>query len=374
MRGFLYKDLAFRVELRAEQGQLELQENYLSVDDIPYAGTIKTGHFKERFGLEHSTTLRHAHFLENSLMDGITPARGLGVSIANTAFGERIAWSLGLYFGTQTLDKIGERKSLSLTGRITGLPVYDEEAVRLLHLGLSLSHRELNASLGYKVRPEVEEAERYLDTGEFSADELHMVGLEAAYQDKSWLAQAELTWSATKGAVRAEEVTLNEIADEIANRAPRLADWLAGRAGWERPADSILWNIPFDLAARGDLGFFGAYAQVGYVLTGEHREYDRRGGVFGPVIPDRPVSLREGGAWGAWEVAARISHLDLNDEYVKGGRETNVTLGLNWYLSRDWRISMNYVHGDVHRDVYDGNFDALVMRVQLDVLPRVVHR
>jgi phosphate-selective porin OprO/OprP len=373
LHGVWYKTLAFKVEASVDRGTFELKDNSLTREDIPYIGAMRVGHFKEGFGLEHSSSLRYAPFLENSLMDTITASRGLGISFANSAIEERLNWNLGVFFGTTTVDKIGESKSLSLTGRITGLALYDEDKGRLLHLGLSYSHRSLNAPLDYEARPEVNDAPRYLNTGQFSADALDVLGVEAAYQRQSTLVQAEMTWSGTAGAIREEDVTLNDIADEIANRFPRLVDWLAGRTGWERPADSYLWNIPFDLAARGELNFFGGYVQAAHILTGERREYDARRGVFGPVVPKRPVSLH-GGGWGAWEIAARVSHLDLNDDYVNGGRESNFALGLNWYLTREVRMALNGVHADISRDAYAGSMNALVMRLQFDIPPRPVQR
>lgn len=371
IRGVLFNKTSFRLQLDLVDGEFELQDNYITREDVPYLGRVRIGHFNEPFGLENTMSLRSSPFLERSLVDGIAPSRGLGIEFANTGLGERITWAVGTFYGTQSVDKISESDSLSLTGRITGLPLYDEEREQLLHVGVSLSHRQLRVPVDYQVRPEVYEAPRYLDTGEFSADALNLIGVEAAYQQRSWLAQAEVMWASTSGAIRQEDATLNDVADEIASRVPRLADWLTGKTGWERPSDSLLWNIPFDLAAREDLAFFGAYGQVSYVLTGERREYDTTRGFFGPVVPARPVRLH-GGGWGAWELAARVSHLDLNDEYVKGGRETNFTLGCNWYLTRELRMSLNYVHADVSRDVYEGDMDAVVMRLQIDIKPESV--
>ncbi|MCC6142836.1 MAG: hypothetical protein IT368_03410 [Candidatus Hydrogenedentes bacterium] len=373
LHGVGYGNFTFKLEASIDRGTFELKDNYLARTGIPYLGDMKLGRFKEGFGLEHSSSLRQAAFLENSLMDAITPSRGLGIAFANTALHDRMTWNLGLYFGTATVDKIGESNSVSLTGRITGLALHDEDKGRLLHLGLSYSHRSLRAPLDYQARPEVNDAPRYLNTGQFSADALNVIGVEAAYQRRSTLVQAEMTWSGTVGAIREEDVTLNDIADEFANRFPRLVDWLAGRTDWERPGDSFLWNIPFDLAARGELNFFGGYLQAAHILTGERRAYDTRRAVFGPIVPERPVS-RHGGGWGAWEVAARISHLDLNDGFVRGGRETNFALGLNWYLTRDVRLALNGVHADISRDAYEGSMNALVMRLQLDFPPRPLRR
>lgn len=72
--------------------------------------------------------------------------------------------------------------------------------------------------------------------------------------------------------------------------------------------------------------------------------------------------LKEGGL-GAWEVAARFSHLDLNDEGIIGGRLNNVTVGLNWYLNPNMRVMWNFVYAD-RDDV--GDASIFQMRAQID--------
>ncbi len=64
-------------------------------------------------------------------------------------------------------------------------------------------------------------------------------------------------------------------------------------------------------------------------------------GVFTGVWPDR--------GWGAVELAARVSHLDLFDETVRGGRVVNSTAGVNWYVTRNVRLMFNYVSANVKR-------------------------
>jgi phosphate-selective porin OprO/OprP len=121
--------------------------------------------------------------------------------------------------------------------------------------------------------------------------------------------------------------------------------------------------------------FQGGYAQAGYVLTGETHKYNPGSASYGGIVPDNPFSLT-GGGWGAWEIAARASTIDLNDQLatangVAGGRQTVYTAALNWYVNRNVRFMFNYLHGTVAKQVSATNFgdtgskfDAVAMRTQ----------
>jgi phosphate-selective porin len=265
------------------------------------------------------------------------------------------------------------RKGHSYRDRLTGLAIRNDEKGELLHLGISLGRRFLKAPQRYQARPEVNSAPYYLDTEDFSTKTISILNLETAYSRGPLLLQGECIWTQASGTVRAEDVTLNNIADEVAARFPKLVDWLQGNSGWQRPSDSILWNIPFDLATRGNPSFFGIYGQASYILTGEQRPYDFYRGIFGAPIPEKPFKFASFRGLGAWELAARLSYLDLNDNYIIGGRETNLTLGLNWYLNQNMRMALNYVHGIIEKDVYKGNMNSVQMRFQIDFQPRSLH-
>jgi phosphate-selective porin OprO and OprP len=87
-------------------------------------------------------------------------------------------------------------------------------------------------------------------------------------------------------------------------------------------------------------GFNGWYAEGSWVLTGESRGWSTANAAFAGPKP-RVNFTSEGGA-GAWEVAARYSTLNLNDNEgvlgaalpaggVRGGEQRIGTIGLNWY-------------------------------------------
>lgn len=118
------------------------------------------------------------------------------------------------------------------------------------------------------------------------------------------------------------------------------------------------------------LGFQGGYIQAGYILTGEKRNYSSTSGAYGGVSPRRPFDWKMGN-WGAWEIAARYSMMDLNDEAggILGGRQENVTIGLNWYVNRNIRFMLNYVNGKVDKRTATGGdvgakYNAVAMRAQ----------
>ena len=105
--------------------------------------------------------------------------------------------------------------------------------------------------------------------------------------------------------------------------------------------------------------FHGSYVSVGYFLTGEHRGYLTRNGVFGAVTVARPVLRRFSSqpfprlrGRGAWELTARFSYLDFLDANTPTGPQVQLvgtampqaTFGVNWYLADRLRIMFNYYY------------------------------
>jgi phosphate-selective porin OprO/OprP len=113
--------------------------------------------------------------------------------------------------------------------------------------------------------------------------------------------------------------------------------------------------------------FWGAYLYASWFLTGDSRNYDLGQGQYVPVQVAAPVRA---GGWGAFEVAARASYVDLQDSDVNGGRQSNLSLGLNWYLNDRLRLMGNVVKVlDVERpgSEFDGS-DPLILAVRLQWL------
>jgi len=105
--------------------------------------------------------------------------------------------------------------------------------------------------------------------------------------------------------------------------------------------------------------FDGGYGEAAYTVTGESRKYNKASGSYGGIIPAHAFDPSEG-YWGAWEVAGRVSYVDLTSNFesgkvisstsqpgaVNGGKQTTYTAGLNWYPNSYMRFMLNYIHTD----------------------------
>ncbi len=130
------------------------------------------------------------------------------------------------------------------------------------------------------------------------------------------------------------------------------------------------------------LNFDGAYGEVGWFITGEHRPYSNARGAWTTVEPLTPFALGSGG-WGAWELAARFSHMNLNN-HANHGQSTTVTggtfggvqdimqIGLNWYPTTNVRFLLDYLFADVDKFAANGvthqgqHFQAVALRTQVN--------
>ncbi|MDR6990475.1 porin [Luteimonas sp. 3794] len=113
-----------------------------------------------------------------------------------------------------------------------------------------------------------------------------------------------------------------------------------------------------DIAREGgrpDYSADGGYLAASWLLTGESRPYSA-----GNVANPKPAN-----GYGAVEVAARYSTLDLDDGPVRGGRQHDWTFGANWYLTSHFKLQANYVRVNATRNGATTRPDAVELRAQV---------
>nr|WP_313737728.1 porin [Sphingobium yanoikuyae] len=102
--------------------------------------------------------------------------------------------------------------------------------------------------------------------------------------------------------------------------------------------------------------FHGWYVTGSWILTGETRPYDRNVGYARRVIPK--------GRWGAPELVARYSEMDLDDNGIEGGRFKKTMLGLNWWATTRWKFGASWGHTWLDRFGERGESDTVLTRIQ----------
>ncbi len=309
--GHLYNFMEFKLQVDFANVR-DIKDEWIRFKSLPSIGDVTIGHVKEPFSLEELTSLKHITFMENALPTlAFAPGRNVGIMHQRAASNRRLSWAVGAFLNTGSFgnlgkeqDQLSEANGCDLTGRVTGLPYYQDHGRRLLHLGLSCSYQPRGDAIGgaqvqFRARPESRLTnDRLVDTGEFSADWQGMINPEVALVDGPFSLQGE----------------------------------------------TCITYVNKDTG--GNAWFWGAYVFVSYFLTGENRNYETSKGVFSQLKPNRNFHFTEQG-WGAWELALRFSHIDLNDSGINGGKEQNITAGLNWYLTPDTRFMFNCIRARV---------------------------
>jgi len=314
------------------KGQYDFATNATRVKDayIRYVGfapvTFEVGNFKEPFSLEEMTSTKYTVFMERALSNALVPGRHIGAGLS--AYGNFWTASIGA-FSRQVGNTTTSDSNFDLTGRVTLVPVRKDGLI--VHLGSDVSYRlpDSTRAVRFRERPESHVTNiRLVDTGAINnVNNFISYGLEGAAVYGPLSVQGEY--------VRTDVNFQNGLA-----------------------------NAPI---------FNGFYVYASWFVTGESRPYRIRQGAFGRVRPNHNLGLD---GWGALELAARFSQLDLEDTGLAGGKEQNVTVGANWYPHSHVRFMFNWVHISVdhsplrvaHPLMALNNYspDAFQMRAQLD--------
>lgn len=256
---------------------------------------LRAGHFKEPFSMERLTSVRDLAFMERSLVTEIAPERSVGLAMHRARDYYTIGW--GVFTGN--LDQGSDIIRYSVSGRATIAPRNQDGDI--LHAGVSAAYRELEAgkTLQFRQRPETRSNElRLIDTGDLITNAYWLYSFEAAIARDNLALQAEYIQSIIPNA-RANS---------------------------------------FDLGQQ--LNFSGWHIDGIWILSGEPQPYNPEKGTLGRLRPLYPVN--QGGS-GAWKVGIRFSELDLNDHFVRGGRQQNLTLGLTWVLNQNLSLMMEHI-------------------------------
>ncbi|MDQ6867568.1 MAG: OprO/OprP family phosphate-selective porin [Pseudomonadota bacterium] len=291
--------------------------------------TFQVGNFYEPVGLERTQSKLYIDFIERALVtEGLGPSRHIGFA----AFTHGPDWTVkGGIFTTSVEDKAvaplpGGHQYWEAAGRVTFAPI--RSADTLLHLGGSVRYQRPNDATAVS-------DDRVLALGS-------NIRTEANVLSENLLGTPSLSCGATVVGENCAKNVLDYGAEFVGAYGPFSVQGEYIGAHYNR--DPAL--IKFLKAPGGSaLDFSGYYVYATWYLTGEsrvasYRDDYRRPGTFGQIEINNPLSA---GGTGAWEVGARFSELNLNDAGIQGGREQDLTVGLNWYPDIGIRFMANWI-------------------------------
>lgn len=296
--GVLLKDWQYRFEYEFS-GTTGVTDAYVVYNVLkPFIVTV--GQFKQPIGMEALASDKNVTFMERGLPFAFIPPRAPGVMLGSSGYN----WSVSGAVSGEPVGNAGKTgdQGYGVASRITYAPLLTSE--QMIHVGLGASWRKPSSenstaapkfsTVQFRSKPESDVlAQRFVDTGEIKiTDQYGIEGLELA------------------GA--------------------------CGPASFQSEYHFV--QVKRDIGST--LNFSGWYAQLAYTLTGEMRPYKADKGIFDGI---RPMANLGKDGWGAFEVAARLSDIDLSDANINGGKERNIAAALNWYLNPFLRVSANIV-------------------------------
>ncbi len=290
LQGKMFHDWGYKIQYDfTASGTKGIKDAFLTYNGFDHVA-IKVGNFKDPLMLQDQTSSKYTSLIERALPEAFTAGRHIGV-MATT---KHKHWTMAAgFFGDKVaVADAGADEGWGLAARATFAPINEKR--RILHLGVASNYRKTGDDKSVRFKQQAEthvSGINIVDTGSITDVESTLIsGAELAIVEGSFAIQAEYLWTL----------------------------------------------VERDFAA--ELDFDGWFVQSSYFLTGESRRYKK--GAFGGI---KPASIVGRDGIGAWQLAARYSSIDLNDNEVAGGQADSVAIGLNWFPTNTLRFSANYV-------------------------------
>ena len=280
--------------------------------------SVQFGQFKQPNSMEELSSTRFNDFISKAMTTNLqSVARRTGVQV--TTGGD--AWTLtGSYMNRELTRNLAQGKGFGARG--TWAPMHDNG--NIFHLGLSAVSYDArdNAPVNpdgrarFRVRPGADLAsQRLIDSGQFTdGDKITTWGGEAA--------------------------------------------WVSGPIKLQAEAMSTNMTRNFN----PDYGFDSYYVSGLWNVSGETWTY--KSGNLNTTLPEDPSK-------GMWQMGLRYDHADLNDGFVTGGKESNWTVGANYYWRSNFKFSLNYVmvssekRANIFAPLIEDNPNILEFRAQV---------
>ena len=309
IEGSLGKLVAFRLTPEFAGDSATIVDAYVDVKLDP-AFTLRAGKVKGPIGLERLQSGGAIALIERSFPTELAPNRDLGVQAQGEFAEGRVSYVAGVYNGApdgRDAATTNPDDEFEYAGRIFFEP-FKNTSSSWSGLGFGIA-----GSIGDKQGTGNNFLPRYRTQG-----------------------QAQFFNYRTAVAAEGEHSRISPQGYLYRGRFGLLAEYIASK-------QELLVTSGAAAGTRADLENTAWQATASWVLTGEDASYR---GVVKPSAPFSP-----GGGWGAFELVGRYGELEIDDgafplfadPAVSARRAKAWTLGVNWYLTSNLKLVVNYL-------------------------------
>ena len=300
--GTVYKYIDYFIRPDFGQGSVVIYDAYAQLNYIPHFA-IRAGKFKPPVGLERLQSDDDTSFIERGLPTLLVPSRAIGFQIAGDLWPHRVGYQIGVFnpVPDNSLSDTSPSNSRDYVGRIFTTPFQpNENLLSGLGFGIGVQGGSMDgvALPAYKT-----------------------VGQNTFFTFASGVTSAGHRFTETPQAF-----------------------YYLGPFGLL--AEDAVTEEDFQKAnVRRNVAFRSWQVQASYILTGEKKS-------FGSPVPRHPFAPFDHG-WGAWELAFRTGDFSVDPGLFAAGFASPTVSphfarewvgGVNWYLNRIMRISVDYGH------------------------------
>jgi phosphate-selective porin OprO/OprP len=336
--------------------------------NVPWFGNVRIGHFRQPTTMDSWTSIRHMEFLERSLpFQAMDPFRRVGIMswynmgeddrtlIAYSVYGTGFSFANsggvtptnGTLGDTRFATQIGDIGGVSAALRGTHLLYWDPYAGDryLLHIGGGYNYSQIGGANNGPLTAANTDARTY----QARAIPEFFVGDPAGGVFGGQSSAAGTPFVVDSGRF-------------LANDFQFFHTELGGNYGPAHFQTEYMATL-IDQVAGPQVFYHGAYVQCGYFLTGENCGYNKQMGALDYNVKPFREFFGLGRdqwfcGWGAWEIAARYSYVNLASTNVvnpvvnninlphtpNAGIVNDATLALNWWWNQYTRVQFNYIN------------------------------
>lgn len=335
LEGKIAKTTEYQVVGEYAGSTATLLDANLTLNYAPEA-QFKFGRFKTAIGLEQVQSDLAVPFIERSFVSQLIPNRDIGVQLAGDLFDARVNYAVGVFNGTidggNNATQTDGNDGKNVAVRVLFQPWVKDKASALAGLSFGLGGTYA-----------LEDANGALASG-FKTD-----GQQTFYSYRTAGAAGTATSVTPNGKVWRLTPQVSYYHGPLSLVAEYVTSSSDVKAVNTTTATSVV-NSTKTLNLKNRAWQF----ELGYVLTGEDAS-------FKGVVPTKDFD-RAGGTWGAVEVVGRLASIRFDDQAFLG--TTNEQLvdpaksarsadtlgaGVNWYLNKLVRLSLDYEYTRFHQ-------------------------